>query len=70
MNAADTYRYSNRANVDQQVEAMRNRIIAERRGAIGRQAAWQEAQDVTIGFKRAEYNRIEDEVEAQWGITA
>lgn len=70
MNAADIYRYSNRADVDRQVEAMRNRIIAERREEIGRQAAWQEAQDVTIGFKRAQYNRIEDEVEARWGIAA
>jgi uncharacterized membrane protein len=70
MNAADTYRYSNRYEIDCQIEAMRNRIIAERRSEIGRQAAWQEAINVTTGWYRAQYNRIENEVAARWGIDA
>lgn len=67
MNAANAYRYSNRDKVDRQVEAMRERIIDERREQIGRQAAWQEAQDVVHGYYSAQYNRIENEVAAQWG---
>lgn len=70
MDAADIYRYSSRYEIDRQIEAMRERIIAERRSEIGRQAAWQEANDVTGDFYRAEYMRIENEVTARWGIDA
>ena len=70
MNASDIYRYSERGKVDQAIQAMRERIIAERREEIGRRAAWQEAQDVTTDYYRAEYNRIEDETTARWGIDA
>lgn len=70
MDAADTYRYSNRYDVDRQVEAMRNRIITERRSEIGRQAAWKEANEVTRDFYRDEYQRIEREVQDRWGIDA
>lgn len=70
MNAADIYRYSNRAEVDREIDAKRARIIADRRREIGYQAAWQEAQDVTTDYYRAEYQRIENEVMARWGIDA
>lgn len=70
MNQSDICRYSNRAVVDRRVEAMRERIIAERREEIGRRAAWQEAQDVVHDFYSAEYMRIEREVTARWGVDA
>lgn len=70
MNAADTYRYSNRADIDRQIEAMKERIFEERREEIGRWAARQEARQAVYAFHKAEYNRIEDEVTAQWGIHA
>ncbi len=70
MNAADIYRYSSRYDVDRQIDAMRERIIAERRPEIGRRAAWQEAHDVTADYYRSEYRRIENEVVTQWGWDA
>ena len=70
MNAADIYRYSSRDAVDRQIEAMRQRIIAERRSEIGRMAAFQEASDVLHDYYSAEYMRIEHEVTDRWGIDA
>ncbi len=70
MTPAEIHRYASRADVDQQIEAMRERIIAERRPEIGRQAAWQEARDVTTDFYRAEYHRSENEVTARGGWDA
>lgn len=70
MNQADLYRYSQRAEIDNQIRAMRDRIIAERRGEIGRQAAFNEANDVTTDWYREQYMRIENEVTARWGIDA
>lgn len=70
MNEADVYRYSNRYEIDRQIDAMRERIVAERRGEIGRMAASQEAVEVTGDWWRAQYVRIENEVEARWGVDA
>lgn len=70
MNQADIYRYSQRGEIDHQIEAMRTRIIAERRPQIGRMAAHQEAIEVTTDWYRAQYMRIENEVTARWGINA
>lgn len=70
MNDADIYCYSQRHEIDRQVDAMRNRIIEERRGEIGRTAAFNEAIEVTADWYRAQYMRIENEVVARWGIDA
>lgn len=67
MNQADSYVYSHRYDIDQQIEAMRARIIEERRGEIGRNAAFQEAIEVTTGWWSAQYERIENEAEALFG---
>jgi uncharacterized membrane protein len=70
MDQADLYRYSQRNEIDKQINAMRNRIIEERRGEIGRMAAHQEAIAVTTDWYRAQYMRIEHEVIARWGADA
>lgn len=70
MNAADIYRYSNRATVDRQIEDMKDRITAERRAEIGAWDARQEAREAVAAFHKAEYNRIEDEITERWGIHA
>lgn len=70
MNAADLHRYSSRATVDQQIFAMTSRIVAERRGEIGVMAAQREASEAVGPWHRSEYQRIENEVYAQWGVGA
>lgn len=70
MNQSDIYRYSERYEIDRQIEAMRSRIVEERRAEIGRLAAFREAIDATTGWYSAQYMRIENEVTARWGIDA
>lgn len=72
MNQADIDTYTQRYEIDQQIEAMRNRIIEERRGEIGRMAAFHEAIEVTADWYRAQYMRIENELDepaAHWGAS-
>ncbi len=70
MNASDIYRYRQRGQIDTHVDQMRTRIIAERRSEIGVMAATQEAIQVTGGWYRAQYERIENEVETKFGFGA
>lgn len=67
MNKADQYVYSHRYEIDQQIDAMRARIVEERRGEIGRMAAFHEAIEVTSAWWSAQYERIENEAEALFG---
>lgn len=67
MNEADRYVYSNRYVIDNQIEAMRARIIEERRTEIGRRAAFHEAIEVTTDWYRNQYERIENEADVLFG---
>lgn len=70
MEPADIYRFTQRYKIDRQIQDMRERIVEERREQIGRLAARQEAEDVTYDWYRAQYERIENEVNARWGVNA
>ena len=63
MQQANVYRYSKRAEIDTQIAAMRDRIVEERRGQIGRMAARDEAIAVTTVWYRKQYEAIERELE-------
>lgn len=70
MHAADIHRYGRRGVVDREVDAMRRRIVAERRDQIGHIAAHHEAIEVTADWWRDQYRRIEHEVIVRWGYDA
>ena len=67
MNEADRYVYANRYDIDRQIDAMRARIVEERRGEIGRRDAHTEAIEVTTAWWSAQYERIENEAEQLFG---